>query len=126
MFDESSTLLLYMASTRNKNSIGDYKLETTSYTNHAHYMVTNDLLNTQNYLPGNGIIGQKCTGDQLSKNPTDIESFLFGINSTNLEGSSFQCNPELKELKTLSIQERTPIILPQPLVIESNQRPFPR
>jgi hypothetical protein len=115
-----------MASTRNKNTRGDYTLERNLHTNHVHYMVTNHAYEITPMIPGNGLLGQVCPPNQLSKNDTDIESLLFGIHSTDLEGYSFQTEPEFKPLKSLNIQERTPLILPKQLHVQENQRPFPR
>lgn len=115
-----------MSSTRNKNTIGNYQLEHNSFVNHKNYMVTNPIQENPTHFCGNGLIGQKCPSSQLSNNSIDVESFLFGINSTNLEGPSFEARPELKTLKSLSIQDRVPFIMPEPLYVASNQRPFPR
>ena len=115
-----------MASTRSKNTPGNYALERELYTKHGHYMVTNNAYDTTMNLAGNGLLGQKCPANQLSNNSTDIESLLFGIHSTDLEISSFTAEPSYKSLKTLNIQERTPLIMPEEFVPLAKQRPFPR
>jgi hypothetical protein len=117
-----------MASTRNKNTPGNYCLDTKQYTDSSAWT-----------LYANGAFGQACdtrlagTGlnpgqlpwNTLSHNPADIESFLFGINSTNLVNPAPCLTPELKYLKTASVFKMPDIIMPVPLVVPKGQRPFP-
>ena len=63
--------------------------------------------------------------DTLSNNSVEIESALFGINSTNLVEPQPDINPKLKTIPMKQFFQRTPLIMPKPLVIENNQRPFP-
>ena len=58
------------------------------------------------------------------QNPIDIESFLFGINSTNLVKPEPILHPKLNQLPVLNIYPDKETIMPLPLVIEKN-RPFP-
>jgi hypothetical protein len=48
---------------------------------------------------------------------------LFGIGANNLETPQPDVVPELKQLKSLSIIDRIPLITPAPLVVQLNQRP---
>jgi hypothetical protein len=61
----------------------------------------------------------------FSNNSIDIESALFGINSTNMVTPQAPVVPQLVKLPEISYFNRMPFILPNPLVIENNQRPFP-
>ena len=62
----------------------------------------------------------------MSHNAADIESFLFGVGSTNLVNPQPCLTPELKQLSTANVYEKDPTYIPEPLVMEKNQRPFPK
>lgn len=116
-----------MASTRNKNTVGNYKLEQQQYKESEQYKL---YINSQygeavsTMLPGNGLNGAQIPMNKLSHNPIQIESFLFGINATNLVNPEPCLVPELKKLDTFNIYNNKPTIMPLPLVIERN-RPYP-
>ena len=117
-----------MASTRNINTPGNYCLEQRQYYNSEQYTLYPNSQYGAAYhtnLPGNGLNPAQIPGYKLSKNTTDIESFLFGINSTNLVNPAPVFTPELKNIKTVNIYKNETIYIPEPLVIEKNQRPFP-
>ena len=117
-----------MASTRNKNTPGNYCLEQKQYYNLEQYtLYPNSQYGAayQTNLPGNGLNPGQIPGNQLSYNTSDIESFLFGINSTNLVNPAPVFTPELKNIKPINIYKNETIYIPEPLVIEKNQRPFP-
>ena len=63
--------------------------------------------------------------EAFSQNSVEIESALFGINSTNLVNPQKPVVPELKYLPSVSYFEKLPNFMPEPLVVEKNQRPFP-
>lgn len=117
-----------MASTRNKNTPGDYCLEQREYKQNSNYTL---YVNSQygaaynTAIPGNGLNPAQIPSNQMSKNAPDIESFLFGIDSTNLVNPRKVFVPEFKTLRSANIYEKTPILVPEPLVIEKNQRPYP-
>ena len=117
-----------MTSTRNKNTQGNYSLEQKSYSlardydlyKHSQYRLAHkttmpDIIYRPSFLPR----------DTLSRNPIEIESNLFGINSTNLVKERKPAKPQLKTLPTSKFFERVPLFMPKPLVIEKNQRPLP-
>jgi hypothetical protein len=117
-----------MASTRNRNTPGNYCLEQREYKNSEQYTLYPNsqygaAYNTR--LPGNGLNPAQIPWNKLSYNAPDIESFLFGINSTNLVNPAAPLVPELANLSSANIFEREPVFIPEPLVIEKNQRPFP-
>jgi len=114
-----------MASTRNKNTCGDYYLEQKQS---AHILdnrvYEHRRIAYSDALPCAGINVGSVPNTQLAKNATDIESSLYGINSTNLVKPAAPVNPNLKHLKDVSFFERPQVFVPEPLVIEKSQRPF--
>jgi hypothetical protein len=117
-----------MASTRNKNTRGNYCLEQREYRESSGYTLYPNSQYGAAYetrLPGTGLLPAQIPANQLSHNAPDIESFLFGINSTNLVNPSPVFVPELKELCWSNTFKKGPVYIPEPLVIERNQRPFP-
>jgi hypothetical protein len=119
-----------MASTRNKNYSGNYCLEQKQFANSAQYTL---YPNSQygaafdTMMPGNGVNPGQIPWNQLSNNAVQIESFLFGINATNLVNPApHHITPELIHHGTVNFFEKSKIVqVPQPLVIEKKQRPFP-
>jgi hypothetical protein len=114
-----------MASTRNKNTPGNYNLEQRNHTLSSSYkLYTNSshgaAYTTQN--PGNGLNPGQIPGNQLSHNTADIESFLFGINSTNLVNPSHTVKPELIRLSSTHLFDKPSTVMPVPLYLEKNQR----
>lgn len=118
-----------MASTRNRNTAGDYALEQRSnaelndYMSYAKSAFYGTVTNT--YLPGNGLIGMKTAGMNLASNAADIESQLFGIGSTNLVSPQTPIAPDVYQLKSLNVADRTPLILSDKFTPLKNQRPMP-
>jgi len=113
-----------MASTRNNNMRGEYCLEQVSNKQGQNYATykgkrTNDIF----LLPCAGINPAQVPGNILSKNSTDVESYLLGINSSNLVNPQRPVQPEINPLKNLSFYTRLQPYLPEPLVIEGCQRP---
>lgn len=117
-----------MASTRNKNTPGNYCLEQKQYTQTETYALYSNSQYGAAYdtqLPGNGLLPAQIPWNKLSHNAADTESFLFGINSTNLVNPAPCFSPELVKLKSTNIFDKGSIIIPEPLVIQNKQRPFP-
>jgi len=116
-----------MASTRNVNTPGNYCLEQRQYYDSQQYTLYPNSQYGAAYstnLPGNGLNPAQIPGNKLSENAADIESFLFGINSTNLVNPAPIFTPELKKIESVNIYKKETIYIPEPLVIEKNQRPF--
>ena len=117
-----------MASTRNRNTPGNYSLEEKQYKKAASYRL---YPNSQygyayaTHLPGLGLMPAQIPANQLSTNAIDTESFLFGINSTNLYQPASTFIPENKVIDSIHIFNRGPTYIPEPLVIQKFQRPFP-
>ena len=115
-----------MASTRNKNTSGNYSLEQRDFKGFENYTLYPNsqygtAYNTQ--LAGNGLNPAQIPWNQMSTNAPDIESFLFGINSTNLVNPAPIFEPQLTILQPTNLYEKTPIFIPEPLVVEKKQRP---
>ena len=116
-----------MASTRNKNTPNNYKLELKQHHENMQYNLYKNSQYGEAYktnLAGLGLIQGHMPMNQLSYNPVQIESFLFGINSTNLVNPEGPLTPELKQHSAVNLYEPTPTIIPEPLVVQRN-RPFP-
>jgi len=117
-----------MASTRNRNTPGNYCLEQRQFQQSANYTLYPNSQYGAAYttrLPGNGLLPGQIPGNKLSYNAADTESFLFGINSTNLVNPAPCFTPEIAKLRSTNIYDKEPVFIPEPLVIEKNQRPFP-
>jgi hypothetical protein len=117
-----------MASTRNRNTPGNYNLEQKQFKQSEEYKLYPNsqygaAYNTR--LPGNGLLPAQIPWNKMSHNAPDIESFLLGINSTNLVNPAPCFVPELKSLNPVNVYEKGPVFIPEPLVIEKNQRPYP-
>ena len=117
-----------MSSTRNINSRGDYNLEQRDFgrsRNYNGYLHASQGRAFAQSIPEIGYNPSGMPRDTLSKNPIEIESWLFGINSTNLVKPRKPVKPELKQIPTSFFFDRLAIHMPKPLVVENNQRPYP-
>lgn len=117
-----------MASTRNNNTPGNYCLQQRSYQESRNYLINANSPHAAAHctkLPGNGLLPGQVPWNQLSYNAVDIKSFLYGINSTNLVNPEPCLTPELKKLEMANIFKSEPTYIPEPLVIQKGQRPFP-
>ena len=115
-----------MASTRTHNTPGNYCLQQREYQEARQYTIYKysaygEAVDTK--LPGNGLNPAQIPWNKLSKNSADIESFLFGINSTNLVKPQGPLTPELTCLQSANIYESAPVYLPEPFIPLNNQRP---
>ncbi len=117
-----------MASTRNKNTPGNYCLEQRDYRQAMNWELYPNAASGVAYntgIPGNGLLPGQIRSTQLSHNSINIESFLFGINVTDLTKSEFQCiTPEIKQLDMVNIFSSDPTYIPEKLIVSKNNRPF--
>lgn len=117
-----------MASTRSKNTPGDYIAERNINNNSVDYFTNKSYSYGSpltSYYPGDGLLQGRVASEILSHNNIDIETQLFGIGSTNLVSPKINQIPEIKPLQSLSIIERHSIIIPEPLIVHPDQRPMP-
>lgn len=117
-----------MASTRNHNTPGDYKMEMDMYKNNFNYLTDKENMYgvpKDTFFAGNGLLMGKIASEKLANNYCDIESKLFGIGSTNLVEPIPDIIPEINSFKYLSIMKPMKMVMPKPLNIEDNQRPYP-
>ena len=114
-----------MASTRNINNITNYcytQLEQQKW--RAHVTQPMRRVNQEPAYPNVGINApQYMPNTQLSKDSVDIESRLFGINSTNLVNPQKPMQPTLYQLPTTTFFERPYQIYPKFHYSKDNQRP---
>ena len=117
-----------MASTRNNNTVNDYKLQQRRYENSRNYLDYKHSSFGAAYdpsIPALGYLPNRMSRDALSNNAVEIESKLFGINSINLVTPQKEIYPQLNTVPLKSFFHRNSVIMPDPLVIENNQRPYP-
>tara|TARA_Y100000389_G_scaffold130327_1_gene127737 strand:- start:21011 stop:21364 length:354 start_codon:yes stop_codon:yes gene_type:complete len=114
-----------MTSTRNNNTSIDYNLQQKYNTNmtinnfYSGYCVPNSEI-----IPTIGTISSRRNRYSLASNSVDIESNLFGINSTNLIKPSPTVEPLLNKIPQKSFFDRQDnVIMPYPLVFNNNDRP---
>lgn len=114
-----------MASTRNRNTSSDYKLEQLKNTNHIeNNLYINYGRPTSECYPEIGYIPSKLSRDALANNPVDIESTLRGIGSSNMVNPCTPANPSLRNLDFKPFFDRPQaVVMPYPLIFENNQRP---
>ena len=114
-----------MSSTRNKNTYGDYNLEQKQ----SQHIFDNRIYEHRRIayndaLPCVGINVGSMPNTQLAYNATDIESRLYGINSSNLVNPQAPLTPHIKSMSNVAFFERPQVFIPEPLVVENNQRPL--
>lgn len=114
-----------MASTRNKNSPGNYSLESQGKREQAQYKV-NEIYSVpeQTNFFGDGLLPGRVGPAKLSSNYCDIESDLKGIGSTNLVQSKAPTEPDIFQLKSLNMIDRVPLIMPKSYQHSNVERPF--
>lgn len=112
-----------MASTRNRNTSGNYHLEQNMNVGQSEYFTyVNSTVPVKTLYPGNGLMMGQVGYSRLSHNGTDIESYLRGIGSTNLVEPVIHPVPQYKSIQSLNIFERNPLIIPEPLVVKHGER----
>ena len=111
-----------------KNLPGMYALEQNDNKNLQGY-----LMNTQQQLPfhnrnagfGTNVGAMKCGyyHNILSNNATNIESNLFNIGSIDLTKPKTDFKPSLNKIGEQTFFSKNSVFLPEPLVVQKNQRP---
>lgn len=117
-----------MASTRNINTITDYRLQTNINRNLQLYNLYENSSQgapfSNNVVPILGYLPSKMSYDSFSNNAIDIESSLRGIKSTNLVEPTKKVIPDMKRIEFLEWFDRpNAVIMPYPFIHNENQRP---
>jgi hypothetical protein len=115
-----------MASTRSKNTPGNFELEFSYKAAQADYLL-NDIKSfpVETAFPGDTLLSGRVGPFKLSSNFCDIESQLLGIGSSNLVKPLVPVTPDIYTLKSLKIMDRVPLIMPQPFVQSNQERHLP-
>jgi hypothetical protein len=116
-----------MASTRNRNTPGDYESEQREYQRQLDYFTyihSQYGKPTESHFPGNGLLQGRVAPTVLSGNSCDVESFLYGIGSTNLVKPKSETTVEIYRLQSLNVADRLPLHMPDPLVVRNDERPY--
>jgi hypothetical protein len=116
-----------MSSTRSKNTPGNYQSEQKSFIQSLNYSVDKNNsygAPTTTHFAGDGLLAGRVAPENLYFNACDIESQLRGIGTSNLVEQHREVVPMPRNLDSLSIIDRLPILVPEPLVVEKNQRPY--
>ena len=117
-----------MASTRNRNTPGNYCQDQRQNTDSSKWLLYENGARGIAYdtkLAGRGLNPGQMPWNTLSDNASDIESFLFGINSTNLVNPAPPLVPELKCMPSAHLFEQSNVYVPSPLALQRDQRPSP-
>jgi hypothetical protein len=115
-----------MASTSNKNTPGNYQAEQQINKDVDRYSLFSNGSQGRaftNHLAGDGLLAGSNARDTLCANYTDVESQLRGIGSTNLVSPKAPVIPEFQQVDSLNVIDRIPILIPEPLIVQKNQRP---
>lgn len=82
----------------------------------------------KNMLPYSGINIGMMPSSTLSSNPTEIENELYGLYLSNgkyqIKERKRCITPRIKKLQEIEFYGKPSVFLPEPLVIENNQRPI--
>ncbi len=120
-----------MASTRNKNTRGDYleedkcnrkNLEYRTY-EHSQYGKPKSFLDVYK-LPNTTLSTRPIAQESMSHNHVDIESYLRGISATDLEREHPKFIAELKEFKSIKLFDTVPLIMPKQTTNDQGYRPL--
>lgn len=117
-----------MASTKSNNCPANYYLEQQQYSLMKKYQLYQNGSNGSAYNPAIPTLGytpSHMDRNIFSHNPVEIESALFGINANNLVNPQQPVVPQLKNIQFKSYFDTLPLIMPKPLMLETEQRPFP-
>jgi hypothetical protein len=115
-----------MASTRDKNSMGNYLLEQRALNRTFENICDFNGRNGHANIPAFPELSRPSymPPDNVCKNFVDVESQLLGINSNNLVNPNKQpVKPEIKNLPLISFFDREKVIMPDDLKVDNN-RPF--
>jgi len=116
--------------TRNKYMINDSILQHRINTNISDNKLFKDYgVNSETKMPDFGINVGQMGNSTMSSNPVHIENELYGLHNLNakyqMKKRREEFTPRVKKLTNLAFFERNDFtFVPEPLVIEENQRPI--
>jgi hypothetical protein len=118
-----------MASTSLKNLPRQYCTDQRrEHINREYLVYKGKKIPNKTMLPGFGInmgnMAGAYTHSILSQNTPDLESYLFGIGTSNLVKPFKKPSTRTNNLDTVKFFEQTNAEIPVPLVIEKSQRPI--
>jgi len=112
-----------MASTRNHNSSGNYTLEQYSLQKGRDFLTYLPAsVAPETMFPGNGLLTGRYANVLLAQNSADIESYLYGIGSTDLVKPRENLVAKINKLEQIALFPTQPFILPKTWVQEKDQR----
>ena len=115
-----------MASTRNYNTKSDYCLQQKRIQHQEKWIMDPQRwAHCKPALPCPGVMPQYYPASILSRNSVDIESRLYGINSTNLVKPELPLTPQLTNLPPVQFFGYVPLMIPKAPEYDTRQRPFP-
>jgi hypothetical protein len=124
-----STTLKNRMNTRNRNTPGNFALHVRANDRFAEYTLYRDSqygMAADTRMPGNGLTPGQIPASQLSRNAVDIESFLFGVGSTDMLAAHRPClTPQPIPLATANLWDSRPTRMPISFAVPMDQRPFP-
>lgn len=111
-----------------KNSPGEYSLEQKAFHQRDKYLTYKySQIPINSKLPGLGINTGNMRGGYynniLSNNPSSIESHLYGIKQIDLTKQKTEFKPQLNKLAEETFFKTPRVFVPEPLVVDKNQRP---
>ena len=115
-----------MASTRNKNTLGDYRLEQQNKEHHKDFFIHGMARPINEPNPTHMMNYGSKSRDALSNNAVDIESALFGVGSTNLVDGYVPPRPSLNTFSDIDFSKRHEVVMEKSPKYLRNQRPLMR
>ena len=114
-----------MASTRNKNTYGNYCDQQRQLQKQEDWFMTNyKFENPRPAFPCSGINVQHVPSTHLSNNAVDIENYLYGISANNFVNPVSKVVPDLKEFENVSFFETPKLYIPILPPYLQGQRPL--
>lgn len=113
-------------SLKNSKCIYNQQLNESNKTR-GYNLYKNKCISNKTMMPDRGInmpmMVNGYNNNILSNNTPDIESYLYGIGSSNLVEEYKKPHIKLNKLDNIKFFNTSTTLLPDPLVIEKNQRP---
>tara|TARA_Y100000590_G_C15235335_1_gene831651 strand:+ start:66 stop:410 length:345 start_codon:yes stop_codon:yes gene_type:complete len=108
-------------STSNRNRKSEYFLEKNKNQRMLQYNVSDFKISNKN--PNRGINYGKIKPTSICSNYIDVENYLLGINSVNLEKQFQPFSTSIAILPSVRFFENRKTFLPEPFILEKSNRP---